>query len=288
MPDFEIGFEPKLTFLSDADKQKIYQASLQVIEETGMQVMHEGALTLLKDAGCAISDDRIVKIPAAVVEQARKTVPDNVAIYDREGHHAMDLGGRRAYFGTGSDLMWAVESEGMQRHRTTLRDIQAAARVCDAQIPDMQASYEAGLETFMSVFAGSNLNHDVGYLDFGLTGSLDMIVIVDEMIDQIRRIQKGIPINEESLALDVIPAGVKEGQFLTQAHTVKHLRNVQWQPHLIYRKGYEQWIEEGRTRLLDRARKKLDHLLDRHEPAALVQDKKQAIDAVVERFREKL
>jgi trimethylamine--corrinoid protein Co-methyltransferase len=112
-----------------------------------------------------------------------------------------------------------------------------------------------------------------------------MIVIVDEMIDQICRMQKGIPVNGDTLALDVIPVGVKEGQFLTQAHTVKHLRNVQWQPHLFYRKGYEQWVEEGRTRLLDRARKKLNRILDRHEPVGIVQDKKQAIDAVVERFR---
>ena len=478
MPEFEIGFEPKITFLSDEDKEKIYQASLQIIEETGMQVMHEEALNLLKDAGCRISDDNRVTIPGAVVEQARKTVPDNVAVYDREGNLAMDLGGRRAYFGTGSDLMWAVESEQMKRHHTTLKDIKAAARVCDAlpnidfimsfahpneldpaisylksfqamvenstkpivttadgkpdlkamweiskilrggekayrekpywiqyaepisplkhpfasldklifcaqtgspviyspapiagstapmtiaghlvqglaesffgmvvhqlaapgapflmgigpavldmassqcsynapeyllcymgmveiskyldipnwgyagtsdaQIPDMQASYEAGLETFMSVFAGSNLNHDVGYLDFGLSGSLDMIVIVDEIIDQIRRMQKGIPINDDTLALDVIPAGVKEGQFLTQSHTVKHLRNVQWQPHLFYRKGHEQWVEEGEASLLDRARKKLKRIIDEHEAQAIAPGKKQAIEAVVERFR---
>jgi len=477
MPDFEIGFEPKLTFLSDENKEAIYQAALQVIEETGMHVMHDGALKLLKDTGCKISDENRVTIPVAVVEKAMKTVPNNVAVYDREGHHAMDLGGRRAYFGTGSDLMWAVESEHMKRHHTTLKDIKTAARVCDAlpnidfimsfahpneldpsisylksfqamaenctkpivttaegkpdlkamweiskilrggekayrekpywvqyaepisplkhpfssldklifcaetgspviyspapiagstapmtiaghlvqglaesffgmvvhqlaaegapflmgigaavldmtssqcsynapeyllcymgmvemsnyfdipnwgyggtsdaQIPDTQASYEAGLEAFMSVFSGSNLNHDVGYLDFGLTGSLDMIVIVDEMISQIRRMQKGIPINDETLALSVIPEGVKEGQFLTQSHTVRHLRNVQWQPGLFSRKGYEQWVEEGQTSLLDRARKKLNDILDHHEPQAISLEKRKEIEAVIEGF----
>ncbi|MBW1866969.1 MAG: trimethylamine methyltransferase family protein, partial [Deltaproteobacteria bacterium] len=67
MPDFEIGFEPKLTFLSDEDKLKIYQASLRIIEETGMRVLHEGALKLLKNAGCKTVDDNLVKIPAAMV-----------------------------------------------------------------------------------------------------------------------------------------------------------------------------------------------------------------------------
>jgi len=60
------------------------------------------------------------------------------------------------------------------------------AGTTDSQIPDEQATFEAGLETFIAEMAGSNLNHDVGYLDFGRTGSLDMIVILNEVIDQFR------------------------------------------------------------------------------------------------------
>ena len=72
------------------------------------------------------------------------------------------------------------------------------------QIPDEQAAFEAGLETFIAEMAGSNLNHDVGYLDFGRTGSLDMIVLLNEVIDQVRRLYRGIPVNDSTLALDVI------------------------------------------------------------------------------------
>ena len=58
------------------------------------------------------------------------------------------------------------------------------AGTSDSQLPDGQATFEAGLMTYMSMVAGSNLNHDIGYLDFGLTGSLEMIVIMDEVVDQ--------------------------------------------------------------------------------------------------------
>ncbi len=78
------------------------------------------------------------------------------------------------------------------------------AGTTDSQIPDEQATFEAGLETFIAEMAGSNLNHDVGYLDFGRTGSLDMIIILNEVIDQVRRLYRGIPVNDDTLALDVI------------------------------------------------------------------------------------
>jgi trimethylamine--corrinoid protein Co-methyltransferase len=154
----------------------------------------------------------------------------------------------------------------------------------DAQIPDQQASYEAGLEAFLSVFSGSNLNHDVGYLDFGLTGSLEMIIMVDEMVDQIRRMAMGIPVTEDTLAMKVIPAGAAAGQFLTQPHTLKHLRKTQWQPKLFCRQSYEKWAEKGRTSLLDRARTRLSAILDKHRPAAIDPGKQAAIDAVVDGF----
>ena len=135
MSNIEIDFEPRLTFLSDEDKEKLYTSALKIIEETGMLVLHDGALKLLKDAGCTAEETKTgnrVKIPATLVEKVRKTVPNNIAVYDREGKHAMDIGGLRAYFGTGSDLMWSVESEKMERHHTSLEDIKIAAKVCDA------------------------------------------------------------------------------------------------------------------------------------------------------------
>jgi len=51
---------------------------------------------------------------------------------------------------------------------------------------------EATQITFLAMQAGSNLAHDVGYLDFGMTGSLEEIVLVDEFISMNRRLFQGI------------------------------------------------------------------------------------------------
>jgi trimethylamine--corrinoid protein Co-methyltransferase len=117
-----------------------------------------------------------------------------------------------------------------------------------------------------------------------LTGSLEMIVVVNEMIDQIRRMQKGIPVTPETLALDVIPRGAKEGQFLTQPHTLKHLRKVQWRPTLFNRHGYERWNDLGRADLLTQARRRLKTILDTHQPRPLPEDIRTEIDSIVTAF----
>jgi trimethylamine--corrinoid protein Co-methyltransferase len=154
------------------------------------------------------------------------------------------------------------------------------AGTSDAQIPDGQATFEAGLLTYLSAAAGSNLNHDVGYLDFARTGSLEMIVIMDEVIDQIRRMQQGIEIDEEQLAVEVIGQGARQGQFLTHPHTLKHLRSTQWRPGIICRRGHERWLEEGGTTLLDRAHEHMTHILAAHQPTPLPADAWAAMERI--------
>jgi trimethylamine--corrinoid protein Co-methyltransferase len=158
------------------------------------------------------------------------------------------------------------------------------AGTSDSQIPDGQATFEAGLLTFISAMAGSNLNHDVGYLDFGRTGSLEMIVILDEMIDQIRRLYQGIPVNAEMLAVDVVREVGPVGNFLTHPHSLRHLRATQWRPKLTSRMGYEKWQSSGSTSLLDRAQKRLHQILESHQPTPLAEDLATRIQNRVDSF----
>ena len=104
------------------------------------------------------------------------------------------------------------------------------AGTTDSQIIDGQASLEAALITFISTMSGANLNHDVGYLDFGRTGSLEQIVIMDEVIGQMRRFREGIPVDDETLALDVIEQVGHGGHFLGHRHTLSHFMTTQWRP----------------------------------------------------------
>jgi trimethylamine--corrinoid protein Co-methyltransferase len=133
--------------------------------------------------------------------------------------------------------------------------------------------------------AGSNLNHDVGYMDFGRTGSLELMVIVDEVIDQVRRLARGIPVDDEMLALDVIQDVGFEGDFLTHPHTLKHLRQTQWRPRLFSRMGYEEWHSAGGTSLRERSQKRLQDILRDHRPLPIPAKQAREIEKIVAQFK---
>jgi trimethylamine--corrinoid protein Co-methyltransferase len=144
---------------------------------------------------------------------------------------------------------------------------------------------EAALITFLSIMSGANLNHDVGYLDFGRTGSLEMVAIMDEIIDQLRRFQKGVLVNDEKLGLDVIREVGPGGQFLTHDHTLKHCRLTQWRPRLICREGFEEWENSGNQNLLVRASQHVRKILTNHRPLPVPPEKLELIQTLVDQFK---
>lgn len=462
---------PFLTFLDLPARTRIYDAAVTVLSDIGMRIQQDEALDLLKGAGCDIGENQTVLISADLLARCLKMAPSHIPIHNRLGQPVMDLGGRRPYFGTGSDLIFAIDDLARTHRVCVLNDVVRAARVCDAlpnidfimsfaaprdvpaqhsflmefwrmaehsikpivctaegrrdlseiweiaailrggdaalqaepyiihyaepisplkhpassldkllfcaekhiplvyspapiagstapmtiaghiaqglaeclcglvihqlkspgapflmgmgaavldmstsqcsynapeyymaylgmiemshhlnlpswgyagtsdsKIPDEQAVFEAGVLTYLAALAGANLNHDVGYLDFGRTGSLEMIVVCDEIIDQVRRLMRGIPVDDETLALDVIREAAAQGEFLTHPHTLKHVRATQWRPRLICRKGYEDWLAAGSTSLLQRARTRLATILETHQSAAVPDQQRLAIE----------
>ena len=101
-PIDEIAMRPTISFLSGEDKEKIHRAAFQILSELGMKILQDEALTLLKEAGCSVAEDRMVKIPGDLVQQCVASAPSTIPMYDREGNQVMDLGGHNSYFGTGS------------------------------------------------------------------------------------------------------------------------------------------------------------------------------------------
>ena len=154
----------------------------------------------------------------------------------------------------------------------------------DAQVVDAQAGLEAAELTLLSLAAGSNLNHDVGYLDFGMTAALELIVITDEYLSLNRRIFAGVEVTPETLAVDTIRQVGPGGDFLSTKHTAKHVRSAQWRPTIINRLGHVRWQEDGGLDLREKARRKALKLLETHRPQPLAAGLAARIDALVAGF----
>lgn len=152
----------------------------------------------------------------------------------------------------------------------------------DSCVMDEQAAADATFSVLVSLLAGSNLVHDVGYLEAGLTTSPEMIVFTAEMIQMLRRFVGGISLDAESLALDVIDSVGPGGEFLSTDHTMNHFRDF-WVPGLYNRQRAEDWVEAGRKRLGDRLRERTVAILDDHEPEPLSDDVRQEIEYILGR-----
>jgi trimethylamine--corrinoid protein Co-methyltransferase len=156
---------------------------------------------------------------------------------------------------------------------------------CSAsKLADEQAVNEAASYIMMSGWMGTNLVHDVGYLEFGLTYSFDLLVMCDEFIGQVRRMMEGIRVDREYLALDAIKRVGPGGHFLQDDHTLNHFRE-NWRPDLTDRKTYETWKTKGASSMGQRAKEKVRYILENHLPERLPAEVDAEIDKILDRIK---
>lgn len=151
----------------------------------------------------------------------------------------------------------------------------------DAKVMDEQAAVEATLSVMMARLTGANLIHDVGYLESGLLGSFDMLVMSDEVIGMARRILSGVSVTPETLAVDVIEGVGPGGHYMAQPHTRRHFRAEAWFPKLIDRQMRGAWQAAGSRTLGDRVRARVLDILEHHQPPPLPGDVEESLRAIV-------
>jgi trimethylamine--corrinoid protein Co-methyltransferase len=142
----------------------------------------------------------------------------------------------------------------------------STAGCSDAKVLDQQAGIEASMSIVVAALSGANLIHDVGYLESGLLGSYDMLVMSNEAIGMAKRILQGVTVTPETLAVDVIERVGPGGHFLTQEHTREHFRRELWLPTLMDRQHRRTWEAAGSKTMAQRVRAKVLEILEGHEP----------------------
>lgn len=157
----------------------------------------------------------------------------------------------------------------------------------DSKVFDQQAALEGAMNTLMATLSGQNLIHDVGYIESGLTTSLEQLVSSDEVIGMAKQIAKGIEISEETLALDVIDTVGPGGHFLGEEHTLRHFRE-NWFPALIDRSNYESWVGKGKKTLGQRANERVREILEAHVPEPLPEEVRGKLKAIIERAEKRI
>jgi trimethylamine--corrinoid protein Co-methyltransferase len=142
----------------------------------------------------------------------------------------------------------------------------STAGCSDSKVLDQQAAIESAMSVIIAALSGANLIHDVGYLESGLLGSFDMLVMSNEVIGMAKHILGGITVTPETLAVDVIEQVGPGGHYLTQEHTRQHFRSELWFPTLMDRQQRRGWEASGSKTMAERVRAKVKDILEHHEP----------------------
>jgi len=138
----------------------------------------------------------------------------------------------------------------------------------DSKVVDGQAAADAQFSVMVALLAGTNLNHDVGYLESGLATSPEYVVLTAEIIRQMRAFADGVRLDDEALALEAIDQVGPGGEFLSHDHTLGHWREL-WTPRFFDRQRLDKWRDAGSPTLNARLREATIDLMDSHRPPPL-------------------
>ena len=142
------------------------------------------------------------------------------------------------------------------------------AGASDAKVMDAQAGAEAMFSIITALLARSNLIHDVGFLEYGSTSSLEMVAMANELIAMSRFFVDGIPVNSDTLALEAIERVASGGPgsiFLMDDHTYEHFMKSMFLPKLLDRSRYDSWKNAGAMDLYKRCNTEVKRILSEHQ-----------------------
>lgn len=153
----------------------------------------------------------------------------------------------------------------------------------DSKIVDEQAAVEGAISILFAGLSGADLVHDVGYIESGMTGALQMTTMSDEIIGFVKRLMRGIEVTPETLATKVVREVGPGGHYLATDHTLSHFKDEFWFPRTIDRTRWEDWEAAGKPKMGDHVQAFLNEILDGYQPVALAPEVGRRIAAILDK-----
>jgi len=156
----------------------------------------------------------------------------------------------------------------------------------DSKMHDVQAGFEKGLSSMLQIASENNLIWGLGSMASN-TASYRQAVIDNEIFPMALRAARGLTINDETLALDVIKKVGISGHFLAEKHTLANYQRECIIPTLTDRWSRKRWEKDGRKGMEDKALQKAGEILHSHKPEPLPKEIDKELWGVVKSAEEK-
>jgi len=193
--------------------------------------------------------------------------------------HIMDMRSSQISFGSPEQGLMAVAMTQMAHHYGL--PVYVNVGLSDSKRVDAQSGLERGMTLLMGAQAGADTFGHMGILGADQAGSLDQLIVDNEMAAYVKRVLRGFSVDVETLALDVLREVGIGGNFLGEAHTHRHFRQEMWFPKTFDRRRWEEWWADGAPTMVDWAHERKAEILAEHHPPAPEAELVREVDDIV-------
>ncbi len=151
---------------------------------------------------------------------------------------------------------------------------------------DAQAAYESQMSLWGALMGGCNfLIHGAGWLEGGLTASLEKFIIDVEMLQMFAELFQPVPFSEDELAFDDMREVGPGGHFFAAPHTMSRYQSAFYAPLVSDWRNFGQWSEDGARSATERANRIWKRALAAFEAPPLPPERAVALADFVARRR---
>ncbi len=154
--NYTVNSGVRFRMLTDDQLEELYNGVLHVMEYTGLEVHHEQAREILKEAGAWVDGLR-VRIPSYLVKKSLALAPRSFTVFARDGNpeHDIHIGPGRGHFGPGPTCPNFIDTETLERRPYVKSDVPLVAKMVDA-LPNIDFCESLGTV--------SDVHHELGAL----------------------------------------------------------------------------------------------------------------------------
>ncbi len=197
---------------------------------------------------------------------------------------------RTANAALGSFETGLITAAGAQLARSYKIPSRGVGGATDSKLLDVQCGFERLMGLYAAYMAGINYITCGGTFEQTLSGSHELMVLDNELIGMLKRFERGIEVNDETLAIDLISDLKWSENYMDQMHTAQRFRSELFLSNLIEHEVRDAWESKGSKSILDRCEEKVEELVANHKPnkvsRKLEDDMQRYIDDVAARSLE--
>ncbi len=164
---------------------------------------------------------------------------------------------------------------------------QASAFGTNALEPGSQAAAEHMMTAMTCINSGADMLNGFGLLEGSTVLSYEQMMLDYDIVTELLATFKGIEVDDETLARDLMSEVGIAGNYLAKRHTLEHLREA-WQPLVYEFTNFEDWSKRGAVSPVRKANQIAKAILREHMPVPPETDTVKELDEVLRRGEKEL